>query len=99
MVTVTGSGFGAYETGITITFDGSPVASAISADSQGNWSGTFTVPASPSGAHTLNAYGSITPTSSDSRHNLRGEPHHCRQSDKRASGQSGDRYRLWLWRR
>ncbi len=64
VVTVTGSGFGTYETGITITFDGSPVASAISANSQGNWSGTFTVPASPSGAHSVSAYGSITPAGS-----------------------------------
>jgi hypothetical protein len=59
-VTITGSGFGAGETGITITFDGNPVASGISANSLGDWSGTFTVPAAPSGAHALNAYGSIT---------------------------------------
>ena len=59
-VTVTGSGFGAGETGITITFDGNPVASGISANSLGNWSGTFTVPASPSGSHSVSAYGSIT---------------------------------------
>jgi hypothetical protein len=64
VITVTGSGFGTYETGITITFDGSPIASAVSADAQGNWNGTFTVPASPSGAHSVSAYGSITPTSS-----------------------------------
>jgi hypothetical protein len=61
VVTVTGSGFGAGETGITITFDGNPVASGISANSLGNWSGTFTVPAAPSGAHTVSAYGSMTP--------------------------------------
>jgi hypothetical protein len=59
-VTVTGSGFGAGETGIAITFDGNPVASGISANSLGNWSGTFTVPASPSGPHSVSAYGSFT---------------------------------------
>ena len=64
VITVTGSGFGTYEMGITMTFDGSPIASAVSADAQGNWSGTFTVPASPSGSHSVSAYGSVTPTSS-----------------------------------
>lgn len=34
-VTVTGSGFGASERGITVTFDGTPVASGISANPQG----------------------------------------------------------------
>jgi hypothetical protein len=63
-VTVTGSGFGAGETGITITFDGNPVTSGISANSLGNWSGTFTVPASPSGFHSVSAYGSSALASS-----------------------------------
>ena len=34
-VTVTGSGFGAGETGITVTYDGTPVAQGITANSQG----------------------------------------------------------------
>jgi hypothetical protein len=60
VVTVTGTGFGTNETGITITFDDSPVASAKSANSLGNWSGTFTIPVSPSGSHSVSAYGSST---------------------------------------
>ena len=60
---------------------------------------TFTVPASPSSTHMVSAHGSITLAGSLPGYNLRGEPHHCRQSGKRASGQFGDRHRLWLWRR
>ena len=60
VVTVTGTGFQASETGITITFDDKPVASSKSAGSTGSWSGTFTVPVSPSGSHSVNAYGPLT---------------------------------------
>jgi hypothetical protein len=62
-VTVTGSGFGASESDISITYDGTPVTSAISASSSGSWSGTFTVPASASGSHTIKAFGSVTQAS------------------------------------
>ena len=64
LATVTGSGFGADETGITITYDGHPVATGITADSLGNWSGNVTVPASTSGAHIVSAFGSIVPVNS-----------------------------------
>ena len=60
-VTVGGSGFGAGETGITVTYDGTPVAQGVTADAQGGWSVTFGVPASTSGSHFINAYGSVTP--------------------------------------
>ncbi len=63
-VTVTGSGFGASETGITVTYDGTPVAQNIAANSQGGWSATFVVPASASGSHSISAYGSLTQTAS-----------------------------------
>ncbi|MBI4284614.1 MAG: IPT/TIG domain-containing protein [Chloroflexi bacterium] len=60
MVTVTGAGFGANEAGITVTYDGTAVASNISTNAQGGWSTTFTVPASPSGPHTIDASGAVT---------------------------------------
>jgi hypothetical protein len=59
-ITVTGAGFGTNETDITITFDGNPVASGIEASPLGTWSGTFTVPASAFGSHTIKAYGTVT---------------------------------------
>jgi hypothetical protein len=63
-ISATGSGFGAGETGINITYDGNPVASGITADAQGNWSSTFTVPPSAAGTHNVQAYGSINQVSS-----------------------------------
>ncbi len=59
-VTVTGSGFSANETGIIVTYDGTPVASGITVNAQGGWSANFIVPASPSGSHTIDASGAST---------------------------------------
>lgn len=62
-VTVTGSGFGINETGISVTYDGSAVATSpasITANAKGSWTATFTVPSSPPGAHTIDASGSAT---------------------------------------
>ena len=59
-VTVTGAGFGASETGIGISFDGNPVASGITANATGGWSGNFIVPAAAAGPHNIGAYGSIS---------------------------------------
>lgn len=59
-VSVSGSGFGAGETGIAVLYDGNSVASGISADAAGNWKTTFLIPASVSGPHSVTAYGSIT---------------------------------------
>ena len=61
-VTVTGSGFGAAETGITVTYDGIPVTTGITASDQGTWNATFNVPTSASGPHSIRAYGSATQT-------------------------------------
>jgi hypothetical protein len=58
-VTATGTGFAASETGITITYDGTPVGSTT-ANSSGGWSINFNVPSLPSGNHTVSAYGSTT---------------------------------------
>ena len=61
-MTVTGTGFAASETGITITWDTTiPVATGITANAQGGWSSSFTaVPTSAAGTHTIDAYGSST---------------------------------------
>jgi hypothetical protein len=62
VVIVTGTGFAASETGITITWDTTiPVATGITANAQGGWSSSFTaVPASATGTHTVDAYGIST---------------------------------------
>jgi hypothetical protein len=60
--TVTGAGFTANERGVTVTYDGAPVASGITANAQGAWSAPFTIPISPSGPHTIGAYGATTQT-------------------------------------
>jgi hypothetical protein len=59
-VTITGSGFAANETGITITYDSQVVAQAPAANATGAWTATFAIPASGSGSHTLGAFGSST---------------------------------------
>ena len=63
-ITITGSGFGTGETGITVTYDGNPVASVASADATGGWKATFTVPTSPAGSHIIDASGSSTQATS-----------------------------------
>jgi hypothetical protein len=64
VITVTGYGFASGESGITITYDGTPVGSPTSAGANGAWSATFTVPPGNAGNHTVNAYGSSTAQSS-----------------------------------
>ncbi|MSQ05908.1 MAG: hypothetical protein EXR54_00715 [Dehalococcoidia bacterium] len=59
-LTVNGSGFGASERGIIVSFDGLPVASGISANGQGGWSAVFAVPSTTAGSHTIGASGSAT---------------------------------------
>ena len=63
-VTVSGTGFRASETGISIKFDGKSVKSGIAADSLGVWSESFTVPDAPAGSHRIQASGSLTALSS-----------------------------------
>jgi hypothetical protein len=65
-VTVTGSGFGAGETGISVTYDGQTVASDITATSRGGWTATFVVPPSAAGSHTINASGPVTRLAAES---------------------------------
>jgi hypothetical protein len=59
-LTVTGSGFEDNETGVRVTFDGSPVGASPVVSSAGDWSVTFNIPPGISGSHTVDAYGSIT---------------------------------------
>jgi hypothetical protein len=59
-IVVTGTGFNTNETGIQVTFDDGPVLSGINADRNGNWQGTFKVPAGRAGEHSVDAFG-ITP--------------------------------------
>jgi hypothetical protein len=63
-VTMTGVGFGASETGITITYDDKQVATGITANPQGGWTRNFVIPPSSSGAHSVSAAGSVTPATS-----------------------------------
>lgn len=67
---VTGTNFGSYETDITVTYDGKPLASSISADGGGSWSASFVVPPSPSGSHVIGAYGPATPAVAVSNKNF-----------------------------
>lgn len=59
-VTANGSGFGKSESGIQVTYDGKSVATGVSADTKGSWSGTFTIPNSTKGGHTIDAMGAST---------------------------------------
>jgi hypothetical protein len=61
-ITVSGTGFNTNETGIQVTFGGDPVISGINADRNGNWQGTFKVPAGKAGEHIVDAFG-VTPAS------------------------------------
>ena len=63
-ITVSGAGFAANETGISITFDGKTVTSSIKANESGAWDAAFTVPSSASGTHTIKASGAITSAAS-----------------------------------
>ena len=60
VVSVSGTGFKSGESGISVTFGGTRVASGISADSQGLWFTTFDVPTATAGTHTIKASGSST---------------------------------------
>ncbi|MCX8126661.1 MAG: IPT/TIG domain-containing protein, partial [Dehalococcoidia bacterium] len=55
-VTVTGKGFAASETGISLSYGTTAIDYAVIVDSTGSWSAQFNVPDSPSGtAHTITA--------------------------------------------
>jgi hypothetical protein len=61
-ITVAGGGFAPGETGIQVYFDGTAVASGITADIDGCWESSFTLPASTYGPHTVSASGATTGT-------------------------------------
>jgi hypothetical protein len=65
-VSVNGSSFAGGETGISVTWDGNPVASNLTADASGNFAATFNVPPAASGAHQLRAAGSVSQTGAQS---------------------------------
>lgn len=58
-MTVTGAGFAANETGISVTFDGAKIGQTA-ASATGDWTLTFPVPASSSGTHVIAVNGSVT---------------------------------------
>ena len=62
-VTVNGAGFAANETGITVTFDGSPIGTATRASATGAWTMTFAIPTASGGPHSIDASGNTTASS------------------------------------
>jgi hypothetical protein len=60
MVNVSGWGFGAAETNITVIYDDTVVKSNATADLNGGWQTNFSVPASSKGAHKIDAKGATT---------------------------------------
>ena len=61
-VAITGTGFGAAENNIKITYGSKTVKSGITADDNGTWDTTFTAPDSATGSHVVDASGSTTET-------------------------------------
>ena len=60
-VSFTANDFGADEPNIAVTFDGADVVTGVTAGSDGSWGPvTFDVPATPSGAYTVDASGATT---------------------------------------
>lgn len=60
-ITVTGSGFAAWEGGIEVTLDNELLdTDTITVDRHGSWEASFVLPTSTYGPHTVVAYGDIT---------------------------------------
>ena len=59
-ITVTGGGFEPEETGIKVYFEGTVVATGITAREEGSWETSFALPTSTFGGHTVSASGDIT---------------------------------------
>ncbi|MBN1190204.1 MAG: IPT/TIG domain-containing protein [Dehalococcoidales bacterium] len=59
-VTVSGSGFGANESGISVTFDGSPIGPTVQASATGAWNTNITIPQTTGGEHSIGASGKST---------------------------------------
>ena len=60
VVTVSGEGFGSGETNIAVIYDDAVVKTNISADLNGSWQSSFSVPASSKGPHKVDARGATT---------------------------------------
>jgi len=60
VVTVSGAGFGSGETNIAVIYDDAVVKTNISADLNGSWQSSFSVPASSKGPHKVDARGATT---------------------------------------
>ena len=61
VITVRGTGFDSAETNIKVTYDDLPTKTGISADLNGSWQTSFSVPTSITGIHGIAAYGAVTP--------------------------------------
>jgi len=59
-IEVNGSGFASNESGIKVTLDGVVVKSGITADAEGYWETSFTLPTCVTGAHAIDSYGNTT---------------------------------------
>ena len=59
-ITVTGGGFEPEETGIKVYFEGTVVATDITASKDGSWESSFVLPTSTFDGHTVSASGDIT---------------------------------------
>jgi len=60
VVTASGEGFGGGETNIAVIYDDAVVKTNISADLNGSWQSSFSVPASSKGPHKVDARGATT---------------------------------------
>lgn len=56
-IVLNGYGFNARETDITVEYDDIELATGITSDKTGHWKSTCVIPSSPSGEHTIIAYG------------------------------------------
>jgi hypothetical protein len=63
-ITAEGCGFGSSESGITVTLDGNVVKGDITANSEGCWTTSLTIPPITGGSHFMDAYSAST-TASD----------------------------------
>jgi uncharacterized membrane protein YuzA (DUF378 family) len=61
VVTITATGFAASESLIKVLYSTKEVRTGVTADSNGSWNTTFTIPSSTKGPHTINVSGSSTP--------------------------------------
>jgi hypothetical protein len=73
-INIIGKGFKEHENGIVITYDGKIIQSGITADAEGNWTTSVTIPSSTGGSHEFGAYGNVTTTLNCARTTLTVRP-------------------------